>query len=261
VSSAAPAGPAPIALVTGAGTGIGRASALQLAEAGAKVMAVGRRAAPLQSLCSEHGGISYMAQALDSPEGCARAVAQTAERLGPPLILVHAAGLGGHVDRPIWEQTTQAWRATMAINLDAAFELVRLTVPAMRDAGFGRIVLVGSTAGSVGAPAMSAYSASKAGLTGLARSVACDVAPFGVTCNAVAPTWVRGTEMAELDAEGEARARSITVEEIWRERSEETPAKRVLDPSEVAAVIAFLASPAASGVTGAEIDITLGAVW
>ena len=119
-------------IITGAGTGIGRASALQLAEAGAKVMAVGRRAAPLQSLCSEHGGISYMAQALDSPEGCARAVAQTAERLGPPLILVHAAGLGGHVDRPIWEQTTQAWRATMAINLDAAFELVRLTVPAMR---------------------------------------------------------------------------------------------------------------------------------
>lgn len=261
MSSKAAGDSAAVALVTGAGTGIGRASAVLLAEQGSTVMAVGRREAPLQSLCAEHRGMSYLAQSLDSPSGCARAVESTRERLGPPSILVHAAGLGGYLDRPIWEQTTAAWRTTMAINLDAAFELVRLVVPAIREAGFGRIVLVGSTAGQVGAPAMSAYSSSKAALGGLMRSVACDVAPFGVTCNAVVPTWVRDTEMAERDAKKEASTRSVPVEEIWRERAEASSAGRVLDASEVAAVIAFLASHAAGGVNGASIDITLGNAW
>ena len=252
---------ASVALVTGAGTGIGRASSVLLAAAGRRVMAVGRRRAPLESLCAEQGGISFMAHSLDAPEACEKVVEETTRRLGPPSILVHAAGLGGYLDRPIWEEVTEAWRATMRINLDAAFELVRLMTPAMCAAGFGRIVLLGSTAGSVGAPAMSAYSASKAALVGLMRSVACDVAPFGVTCNVVVPSWVRDTEMAERDAAEEARARSTSVEEVWRERVEASAAKRVLTAPEVAAVVAFLASPAASGVSGAAIDVTLGSAW
>ncbi len=250
-----------VALVTGAGTGIGRASCILLARAGVRVMAVGRRAALLESLSAEQAGVSCLALSLDSPEGCARAVQGTTETLGQPSILVHAAGVGGHLDRPVWEETSEAWRATMWINLDAAFELVRLSVPAMREAGFGRIVLVGSTAGSVGAPAMSAYSASKAGLVGLARSVACDVASSGVTCNVVVPTWVRGTDMAERDAAEEARSRSIAVDEVWRERAEASAAGRVLEAAEVASVIAFLASPASSGVSGAAIDVTLASTW
>lgn len=261
MNAEAPAASSAIALVTGAGTGIGRASAVLLARSGSRVMAVGRRAALLASLCAEQPGVSYLTEPLDSPGGCARAVEATTERLGPASVLVHAAGLGGYLDRPIWEQTTEAWRATMAINLDAAFELVRSTVPAMCEAGFGRIILVGSTAGSLGALAMSAYSASKAGLVGLMRSVACDVAPYGVTCNAVVPTWVRGTEMAERDAEREAATRSMAVDEIWRERAEASSAGRVLEASEVAAVIAFLAGRAASGVNGAAIDVTLGNAW
>ncbi len=261
MSSDAPGASAAIAMVTGAGTGIGRASSVLLAAAGVTVMAVGRRAALLESLCAENPGVFFVAEALDTPAGCARVVERTVERLGEPSILVHAAGLGGYLDLPIWDQTSEAWRATMAINLDAAFELVRLTAPSMCEAHFGRIVLVGSTAGSVGAPAMSAYSASKAGLVGLMRSVACDVAPFGVTCNAVLPTWVRGTEMAELDAQREAASRSIPVDDVWRERAETSPAKRVLVPSEVAAVICFLATPAAGGVNGAAVDVTLGNIW
>lgn len=250
-----------VALVTGAGTGIGRESALRLASSGHSVVAVGRRAEPLDTLCRERPGICSIAQSLDSPDGCALAVAATVERIGEPLILVHAAGLGGFLDQPIWEQTTEAWRATMAINLDAGFELIRLTAPAMRSAGFGRIILLGSTAGSVGAPAMSAYSASKAGLMGLVRSVACDVAPFGITCNAVLPSWVRRTEMAERDAETEARRRSISVEEVWDERAAASPAGRVLEPAQVAAAIAWLASPEASGVNGTAIGVTLGGNW
>ena len=100
---------------------------------------------------------------------------------------MHAAGIGGYLGHPIWEETWESWRAAMALNLDAAFELTRLVVPDMTAAGWGRIVMVGSTAGQVGAPAMSAYSASKAGVLGLIRSVAQDVGSFGVTANAVVP--------------------------------------------------------------------------
>ena len=261
MSSGEPGVPPQVALVTGAGTGIGRATSLLLASTGITVMAVGRRAPLLASLCAENRGVFYVADSLDSPEGCSRVVERTVERLGAPSILVHAAGLGGYLDSPIWEETTESWRAAMAIHLDAAFELMRLTVPAMCEARYGRIVLLGSTAGSVGAPAMSAYSASKAGLVGLMRSVACDVAPFDVTCNAVLPTWVRGTEMAERDAAAEARSRSTTVDDIWGERAEASWAKRVLEASEVASVICFLATRAASGVNGAAVDVTLGNTW
>ncbi len=252
-----------VALVTGAGTGIGRASAVALARSGNVVVGVGRRLAPLEALSLEEAGLSVhaVAESLDSAEGCGRAVAAAVAAAGAPLVLVHAAGLGGFMDRPIFEETTEAWRATMAVNLDAAFELIRLTAPAMRSAGRGRIILIGSTAGSVGAPSMSAYSASKAGLVGLMRSVACDVAPFGITCNAVLPTWVRGTEMAEADAQLEASARFLSVEEIWRERAAAAPAGRVLDAEEVAHVVTWLAGDDSSGVNGAAIDVTLGAVW
>jgi NAD(P)-dependent dehydrogenase (short-subunit alcohol dehydrogenase family) len=130
----------------------------------------------------------------------------------------------------------------------------------MIDRGYGRIVMVSSTAGEVGGPAMSAYCASKAGLLGLMRSVAYDTARHGVTCNAVLPGWVR-TEMADTKARQESAARGLTVEEIWAERAAGYPAERVLTPAEVAEVIVFLASEQASGINGEALTVALGSVW
>ena len=106
----------------------------------------------------------------------------------------------------------------------------------------------------------SAYTASKHGVIGLARAVAQDAGPFGVTSNAVLPGWVR-TAMAERSAKTEAERRGISVEQVWRERAAIYPQNRVLEPREVAQVIAFLCSDAAGGVNGEAITVALGGMW
>jgi NAD(P)-dependent dehydrogenase (short-subunit alcohol dehydrogenase family) len=148
----------------------------------------------------------------------------------------------------------------MRVNLDAPFHLCRATTGGMVERGFGRIVMVSSTAGHVGGPRMTAYCASKHGLDGLMRAVAQDVGPHGVTCNAVAPGWVR-TPMAERSAQVDAERRGITVDAVWEERGASYPQGRVVEPDEVAGVIAFLASDAASGVNGEVVTVALGGVW
>jgi 3-hydroxybutyrate dehydrogenase len=148
----------------------------------------------------------------------------------------------------------------MRINLDGPFELARLTVGGMCKRGFGRVVFTSSTAGEKAERAGSAYTASKHGVIGLARAVAQDAGPFGVTSNAVLPGWVR-TEMAEMSAKAEAAQRAVSVEQVWQERAALYPRKRVLEPIEVAQVIAFLCSEAAGGVNGEAITVALGGVW
>lgn len=201
-----------------------------------------------------------LAESVATEEGCARIVEETAARLGPIEILVNNAGMGSTGEREIWGQDPALWRETMAVNLDAPFHLMRLAAAGMVDRGWGRIVVVSSTAGEFGAPRMSAYCASKHGVIGLARAVACDVARFGVTCNAVLPGWVR-TEMAERSAIREAERRGITVEDVWRERSADYPAGRVVTVEEVAETITFLASAAAGGINGETVKIALGSPW
>jgi len=245
--------------VTGAGRGIGRATASLLARRGYRVMAVARTESDLRSL-AETEAIDYIVGTVETPAGCANIVSEANRRLGPVEVLVNSAGVDTGRERPIWEQDPEVWRDTMALNLDAPFELTRLTVAAMIDRRWGRIVMVSSTAGSVGGPSMSAYCASKHGLLGLMRSVAQDVAPYDVTCNAVAPGWVR-TPMSERTARLEAGQRGVTVDQVWAERAASYAAGRVVTPEEVAAAIAFLVGDDASGVSGETLTVALGGVW
>jgi NAD(P)-dependent dehydrogenase (short-subunit alcohol dehydrogenase family) len=241
-----------VALVTGGGRGIGREAALLLSAAGARVMVVSRSVAELAAV-----GLEYVAADLGTAEGCALAVAETERRLGPIDVLVVNHGIGSAHERLVWEQDPEVWRETMRINLDAPFELARLTVGGMCNRGFGRLVFTSSTAGEKAERSGSAYTASKHGVIGLARAVAQDAGPFGVTSNAVLPGWVR-TEMAERSATTEAERRGISVEQVWRERAAIYPQKRVLEPREVAQVIAFLCTDAAGGVNGEAITVALG---
>jgi 3-hydroxybutyrate dehydrogenase len=244
-----------VALVTGGGRGIGREAALLLAAAGARVMTCARSETELRDV-----GLDYVAADLGTPGGCALAVAETTRRLGPVDLLVVNHGIGSAHERLVWEQDPDTWRETMRINLDGPFELARLTVGGMCQRGYGRVVFTSSTAGEKAERSGSAYSASKHGVIGLARAVAQDAGPFGVTSNAVLPGWVR-TEMAERSARAEATRRNTSVEQVWSERAALYPQNRVLEPREVAQVIAFLCSDAAGGVNGEAITVALGGLW
>ncbi len=244
-----------VALVTGGGRGIGREAALLLSAEGARVMIVSRSEDELAS-----AGLEYVAADLGTSEGCALAVSQTERRLGPIDLLVINHGIGSAHERLVWEQDPAVWRETMRINLDGPFELARLAVGGMCRRGFGRAVFTSSTAGEKAERSGSAYTASKHGLIGLARAIAQDAGPFGVTSNAVLPGWVR-TAMAERSAKVEAGRRGVSTEQIWRERAALYPQNRVLEPREVAQVIACLCSDAAGAINGEAITVALGGIW
>jgi NAD(P)-dependent dehydrogenase (short-subunit alcohol dehydrogenase family) len=248
------------ALVTGAGKGIGRATALALAARGYSVLATARTEADLQSLAeSAPAPVEYLVGAVDTAAGCERVAAEAIRRLGQVDILVNNAGVDPGEPR-IWEQDPDTWRRVMAVNLDAPFHLTRLLSGGMVERRWGRIVMVSSTAGAAGGPCMAAYCASKSGVLGLMRSVALDVAPYGVTCNSVAPGWVR-VGMAEDAAQREAAQRGISAREVWNERERSYAAGRVVEAEEVASVIGFLVSDEASAVNGETVTVALGEVW
>ena len=244
-----------VALVTGAGRGIGREVAELLASRGARVMGVARNEQELAAT-----GLDYTVADLGTSEGCALAVSQTEERLGPTEIFVCNHSMGSAHDRVIWEQDREIWDETMRINLDGPFHLSRLILKGMVERGYGRAVYTSSTAGEHAEHAGSAYSSSKHGLIGLMRSVAQDGGAYGITSNAVLPGWVR-TEMAERSARAEAKDRGITPEQVWDERAALYPPGRVATPREVAEMIAFLASEESSGVSGQAITVALGGIW
>ena len=241
-----------VALVTGAGRGIGRAAAELLASRGAKVMAVARSENELQTL-----GLVYVVADLGTADGCTLAVEETRRRLGPVDILVCNHGIGSAHERVIWEQGPEVWRETMRINLDGPYFLAQQAIKDMIEQGYGRMVFTSSTAGQVAEYAGSAYNSSKHGLLGLMRSVSQDGGPHNVTSNAVLPGWVR-TPMAEKSAAAEAEKRGISTDQVWQERAALYPPRRVATAEEVAEVIAFLASEESSGVSGEAITVALG---
>ena len=243
-----------VALVTGAGRGIGRETAQLLASRGASVMAVARSESELRKT-----NLKYLVADLATVEGCERAVAETEARLGPIEIFVCNHGIGSAHEKVIWEQETATWDETMRTNLDGPFHLSRLIVKSMVKYRYGRVVYTSSTAALVAEHAGSAYNSSKLGLIGLMRSVAQDGGKFNVTSNAVLPGWVR-TEMAERSARAEAEAAGITAEEVWQQRAALYGPGRVATPREVAEMIAFLASEESSGVSAQSIAVSLGSL-
>jgi NAD(P)-dependent dehydrogenase (short-subunit alcohol dehydrogenase family) len=243
-----------VALVTGGGRGIGRATADLLASRGARIMCVARNVAELTA-----AGHDFVAVDLGTHGGCEQAVRETERRLGSVDILVCNHGIGSAHERVVWEQDPEVWQESIRVNLDAPFFLSRLVLPGMIERRYGRVIYTSSTAGLVAEYAGSAYNSSKHGLLGLMRSVARDAGQFGVTANAVLPGWVR-TAMAERSARYEANDRGITTDEVWAERAALYPPGRVATPEEVAALIAFLASEESSGVSGEAIRVALGSM-
>jgi 3-oxoacyl-[acyl-carrier protein] reductase len=230
-----------VAIVTGAGSpdGIGFATARALAGSGYHLVIAATSARIEDRAASLGGDVVAFRGDLASSAGARSLVALAVESFGRVDVLVNNAGMtsvGDPVTETSIEETSdEEWRASLARNLDSTFYMTRAVLPAMRERGYGRIVNVASVSGPLVAyPGGTAYHAAKAGVVGLTRSVALDVAKTGITVNAVAPGWI---------ATG-----SSTPEELRHGAA--TPIGRPGTPEEVAGLIRYLASPEASYITG-----------
>jgi 2-dehydro-3-deoxy-L-rhamnonate dehydrogenase (NAD+) len=234
------------ALVTGAATGIGEVIARRLTEAGARVAVADIDADAAEAAAHRVGGGAFAVRLdVTHVEEVLAALEKVIATAGSLEILVNNAGLAGKA-APIWEQTDADWHQVMAVNIDGPFYLCRAVLPRMRAKGYGRIVNVASIAGKEGNPNMAAYSASKAALIGLTKSIAKEVATEGICINAVAPAVIRTKILDQLtQAQVEYMIQKI-------------PMHRTGDAEEVAAVVHFLASRDCSFVTGQCYDVSGG---
>ena len=234
------------AVVTGAGTGIGEVIAARLAKAGARVAVVDINEAAAQSVAEKIGGGAFaIGVDITNVDQVQSSIAKVIEKAGSLEILVNNAGIAGRA-APIWEQSDADWHRVMDLNINAPFYLCRTVLPHMRARGYGRIVNIASIAGKEGNPNMVAYSASKAAVIGLTKSIAKEVATEGICINAVAPAVIR-TRLLE----------QLTVAQVDY-MVQRIPMKRTGQPEEVAAVVHFLASRDCSFVTGQCYDVSGG---
>jgi NAD(P)-dependent dehydrogenase (short-subunit alcohol dehydrogenase family) len=243
----------PLVLVTGAGSGIGRAVALALLGSGLDVLAVGRAISPLDQLArAAPPGARVSPVAADVGRGPELRAALAG---GPPLHgVVACAGICRQA-RLDSADADGIWREVLAANLDGAWNTLRAARPRLADGG--RIVVVSSGLGKLGRAGYGAYAASKHGVLGLVRCLALELAPRQVTVNAVCPGWV-DTPMAAADVEATAASLGVGRERVREEARSRIPLGRFVDPVEVAALILWLLSPAAAAVTGEAYNISGG---
>ncbi|MFD5594209.1 3-hydroxybutyrate dehydrogenase [Streptomyces griseorubiginosus] len=261
-SSALP-GPAPhaaaldlggrTALVTGAAGGIGRACALRLAAAGAKVRAVDRDAAGLEALAEQATGLSGTVEPhvldLTDLDAAEHAAAGTD-------VLVNNAGI--QLVRPLEEFPPEVFHTVLTVMLEAPFRLIRGALPHMYGQGWGRIVNVSSVHGLRASAYKAAYVAAKHGLEGLSKTAALEGAPHGVTSNCVNPAYVR-TPLVERQIADQAKAHGIHEERVVSEvLLQDSALKRLIEPEEVAEAVAYLCGPHASFVTGTSLVLDGG---
>ncbi len=239
-----------VALVTGASRGIGRDLGRALAHAGASVAVAGRSEDDLHSLVAEietEGGAAHAVPIdLRDVESIRGAVERAVSRFGRLDVLVNNAGLGTNHDA--LDATVAEWDELMAVNLRGLFFACQAAGRHMVGRGFGRIVNMSSQAGSVGIRRHAAYCASKGGVVQLTRVLALEWAPYGVTVNAVAPTFIRTPGTAER----------LDDPEFLADVLERLPIGHVGSPMDVAGAVVYLASPAASLVTGAVLAVDGG---
>jgi len=251
--------PRRIALVTGAGRGIGRATAIALAATGARVVAAARTTDELDSVVSEITAAGSEAAALacdlSEREQSTMLVERSAALVGPIDILVNNAGIGSSADpRPLSDYRDAFWDETLEVNLTAPYLLSKAALPHMRAQRWGRIVTVASINGRVPSPHSGAYVASKHGVIGLMRTLALEVAAEGITVNCVNPGPVR-TRVNDARIAYDASRLGREIDEYERGL---TPIGGRLEPDDIAPMIVYLAGDEARMITGQAYNVDGG---
>jgi 3-hydroxybutyrate dehydrogenase len=249
------------AVITGGGRGIGKAIALDLARAGVRVAVAARSRDEIQAVAAQAKSLGVEAVPIPADVANADSVRdlfrQARAMLGPIDILVNGAGIAASA---LLDRTSDdLWRSILETNLSGTFYGLREALPEMAKRGWGRVVNLASIAGKTGLPYISAYAASKHGVLGLTKCAALEVAQKGVTVNAVCPGYV-DTPMTDQSIARIAEKTGKPAELVRRKLEEASPQGRLFTAEEVSALVLFLCSEEARGITGQALSLDGGTV-
>jgi NAD(P)-dependent dehydrogenase (short-subunit alcohol dehydrogenase family) len=251
----------PVAVVTGANRGIGRAITVTLAAGGFTVAASARDPASLDGTIAEAGeaGGTAVPLACDvRDEASVAKMAAGAEALGPVHTVVANAGVAGPT-RPLHEITLADWRDTLAIDLDGVFLTFRAFIPGMIARRGGSLIAISSMTGKHPLHGRTPYAAAKMGVIGLVRTLATELGPHQIRVNAVCPGAVAGPRIEQVIRK-QAAIRGITEEQARAALTEASPLGRMVEAAEVAHACAYLASDNSAAVTGEDLNVTAGVI-
>ncbi len=249
-------------VVTGAGQGIGRSIALAFAEEGDTVVLAARNRANLEAtaeMVEAAGGEPIVMETdVTSPESATSTVQSVLEHKGRIDVLVNNSGVGGP-SGTLWEVDPDEWRSTFEVNVFGVYHMCRAVMPAMVEQGAGSVIVIGSISGKRPLYGRTSYATTKTALIGLTRTLAVEAGGAGVRVNLISPGFVAGPRI-EWVMEAQAMARGITKDDARREFEDLAALGRLTEPEDVARTAVFLASDAAAGITGADINVNSGVV-
>jgi 3-hydroxybutyrate dehydrogenase len=244
-----------VAIITGGAGGIGRAIGAALRRAGHQIVVADRHAEAAQTIAAELGGLAVTVELADA-DSCRRLVAQSVAHFGRVDILINNAGYQ-HI-APIEEFPEEVWNNMLAVMLTAPFLLTKAVWPYMKAQRWGRIINLGSIHSVRASPFKVGYISAKHGLLGLTRTAAREGGDYGITVNAILPSYAR-TSLVEGQIAEQARTRNLSPEEVVEKVFlAQTAIKRLIEPDEIGALVAYLCSDAAASITGVDWPIDAG---